>query len=235
MKISVIIPVLNEEGCIHKLLAHLVSASANATNLEFIIVDGGSEDSTVEEVSAFQKRNPSICVQLINAPKGRARQLVAGADQATGEILYFLHADSFPPQAFDAHIIDAVKNQHPAGCFRMTFDSYHPWLKFISWFTRFNWLASRGGDQSQYITAQLYQDIGGFNAELQLCEDYDLIHKLYKNETFYVIQKTLKTSARRYHEKGVMRLQLIYLFIYWKRYRGAGPEEIKRIYATYAA
>ena len=79
----------------------------------------------------------------------------AGAKAATGSILYFLHADSFPPKNFDQHIINEVEKGNSAGCFRLKFDSNHWWLRLASWLTQFRWRACRGGDQSQFITKKI--------------------------------------------------------------------------------
>lgn len=228
--ISIIIPVLNEEDSIIQLLKHLVETASEPYNLEFIVVDGGSVDKTSFKVYAFAKANPELSLQFQQATKGRGSQMHAGSQIASGEILYFLHADSFPPKNYDLHITNAVKNGHPAGCFRMRFDSWNWWLIIIGWFTRFSWRASRGGDQSQYITKELYEDIGGYNTTIPIYEDYDLIHRLYDNETFYVIPKWLKTSARRYKEIGVYKLQWFYITIYWKKRNGASIEEIYQYY-----
>ena len=84
----------------------------------------------------------------------------AGASVAKGEILYFLHADSFPPEGYDQYIIDEVAKGNDAGCFRMRFDSNHWWLRLASWLTQFSWRACRGGDQSQFITKKLFEELG---------------------------------------------------------------------------
>ncbi len=231
--ISIVIPLFNEEKTVTRLIDHLVVAANDLSSMEILFVDGGSTDMTtavVTEVLADQKTSN---IRLISSGKGRALQLATGADHATGDILYFLHVDSFPPQDFDLLIREAIAAGHPAGCFRMKFDSHHPWLMFIASFTRFNWRASRGGDQSQYITRDLYDQIGGYDRHLPIYEDYQLIHKLYDSGKFHVIQKSLITSSRRYKEHGVLRLQALYLRIYWMRYRGATITEIHRFYLNY--
>ena len=66
-----------------------------------------------------------------------------------------------------------------AGCFKMKFDSNHWWLKLASWFTQYRWRACRGGDQSQFITKNLFKSLGGFDERFTVYEDNDLINKLY--------------------------------------------------------
>ncbi len=228
--ISIIIPVLNEENSIVSLLDHLNLNASSARDCEIFVVDGGSTDHTRKIVSSYIVDKPAISLKLVNSPKGRAKQLHEGSLNAAGDIFYFLHADSYPPKNFDEHIRKAVKSGNPAGCFRMKFDSSHLWLKMIGWWTRFNWKASRGGDQSQYITKDLYEEIGGYDTNLPIYEDYDIINKLYELNKYHVIPKWLKTSDRRYREKGVMRLQWYYLQIYYKKYRGATIDEILTFY-----
>ncbi len=229
--ISIIIPVLNEESSIVRLLEHLLNNARNSTALELIVVDGGSKDETLSKIEEFNSAVNKI-VKVIHSEKGRGKQLHNGSKVATKEILYFLHADSYPPKNYDQLIIEAVQKGHPAGCFRMKFKSWHPWLIIIGWFTRFSWKASRGGDQSQYITRELYDEIGGYNTEIPIYEDYDLIAKLYDRDQYYVIPEWLKTSARRYHEKGVLRLQWFYITIYWRKYRGATIDELYEYYLS---
>jgi rSAM/selenodomain-associated transferase 2 len=197
--ISIVIPVLNEESSIIRLLHHLNDFAKDANRIEFVVVDGGSRDKTLELLTRYSETNEDVNVTVISSEKGRGTQLNNGSKVATKDILYFLHADSYPPKNYDELIINAVDKGHPAGCFRMKFKSWHPWLIIIGWFTRFSWKASRGGDQSQYITKELYDEIGGYNTQIPIYEDYDLISRLYERDQYYVIPKWLKTSARRYH------------------------------------
>ena len=107
----------------------------------------------------------------------------AGAKIATGDIFYFLHADSFPPPNYDALIISEVKKGNPAGCFRMKFNSKHWWLRLAGWLTKFKSKACRGGDQSQFITPKLFEEIGGYDESFSIYEDYILITELYKRKS----------------------------------------------------
>ncbi len=223
MKISIIIPVLNEEVTIALLLQYLKQNSASKNIAEIIVVDGGSDDNTVDIVK-------STDTVLITSAKGRARQMNAGAKQATGHILYFLHADSIPPNDFDLYIIDEVKKGNPAGCFQMRFDHNHWWLRLASWLTKFSWRACRGGDQSQFITKQLFDEIGGYDESYIIYEDNILINELYKRKQFVVIPQWLTTSARRYEEAGIWKLQYHFWTIYVKRWLGASPNKLFAYY-----
>lgn len=225
-KISIIIPVLNEESFIGKLLDYLLANSSEKNISDIIVVDGGSTDDTKNMVSKFQNTT------LLNSEKGRAKQMNLGAKKATGTILYFLHADSFPPKNFDELIINEFENGNKAGCFKMQFDSNHWWLKLVGWFTKFNWKACRGGDQSQFITKTLFNEIGGYDERFSIYEDHILINKLYARKQFVVISKTLKTSARIYKKHGVWKIQFHYVIIYIKRWLGADANAIHRYYKS---
>lgn len=245
-KISIIIPILNEAETIEKLFNHLIEHSSKQNIAEIIVVDGGSTDASKDIISKFDlyreantETNSGLMNQtkiiLVNSSKGRAKQMNTGSKVATGSILYFLHADSFPPKDFDQHIINEVENGHLAGCFRLQFDHSHWWLRLASWLTQFHWRACRGGDQSQFITKALFDDIGGFDESYTIYEDNILINELYKRKQFKVINKKLRTSARRYEKHGIWKLQYHFWAIYVKKWLGASAEDLYNYYKKYIA
>ena len=223
-EISIIIPVLNEAETISDLIQHLLNNSSKENIFEIIIVDGGSSDGSQKIVSKFSE------VKLITSEKGRAKQMNYGANKASGTILYFLHADSFPPKHYDKLIVSEVDKGNLAGCFKMKFDSNHWWLQLAGWLTQFSWKACRGGDQSQFITKKLFNELNGFDETYSVYEDYDLINKLYAKNQFVVIQELLTTSARRYDANGIWKLQYHFLTIYIKKFFGASAEELHQYY-----
>ena len=227
--ITIIIPILNEAKTIGKLLQYLIDNASKQKDLEIIVVDGGSTDHSQKIVQTFKN------VNLLNYEKGRAKQMNLGAKHANNDLLYFLHADSFPPKYYDKHILDEIEKGNNAGCFRMRFDNKHWWLRLSSWLTQFRWRACRGGDQSQFITKALFDDIGGFDDRYIIYEDNILINELYKRNEFVVINKKLKTSARRYEEHGVWKLQYHFWTIYVKKWLGASAEELLSYYKKHIA
>ena len=245
-KISIIIPILNEAETIEKLLNYLIEHSSKQNIAEIIVVDGGSTDASKDIISKFdlyREANPETSsglmnqtkIILVNSSKGRAKQMNTGSKVATGSILYFLHADSFPPKDFDLHIVNEVENGHLAGCFRLQFDHSHWWLRLASWLTQFHWRACRGGDQSQFITKDLFDDIGGFDESYIIYEDNILINELYRRKQFKVINKKLRTSARRYEKHGIWKLQYHFWAIYVKKWLGASAEDLHNYYKKYIA
>ncbi len=229
--ISIIIPVLNESETIVKLLEHLKQKVFAISNIaEIIVVDGGSQDDTYEKVVTLSRKRSQTHLRIISSQKGRAVQMNTGARNGTGEILYFLHADSYPPQDYDWHILAQVSEGNKAGCFRMKFDSNHWWLRLAGWFTQFDWRVCRGGDQSQFITKNLFEKLGQFDERYIIYEDNDLINKLYACNEFVVIQEWLVTSARRYEENGIWKLQYYFWSIYIRKWFGASAEELHKFY-----
>lgn len=241
--LSIIIPVLNEAKIINNLLNHLAENLSGENEIEIIVVDGGSNDGTKERILEFKKlvstqasaikqvrREEVFRLTLSTSEKGRAKQMNTGAKLASEEILYFLHADSFPPENFDRYIISEVEKGNPAGCFRMKFDNKHWWLQLAGWLTKFKWQGCRGGDQSQFITKELFEEIGGFDENFIIYEDNVLISELYKRKKFVIIPHSLTTSARRYNQQGIWNLQYHFWIIHLKQWLGADSTELHNYY-----
>lgn len=221
--ISIIIPVLNEAEYMAKVLLTISKNSVSGQIHEILVVDGGSTDTT-----------PTIALahgaKLIYGKKGRAAQMNLGAQQATGTILYFLHVDSLPPKGFDRSILQAFKEEKIAGCFQMRFNSSSKFLKFFAWCTKINHEICRGGDQSLFVDRKLFFNCGGFDETYTIYEDNEFIQRLYKRVPFTILPSKVTTSARRYEEKGIVRLQWHFGIIHLKHYLGARPGNLYQYY-----
>ena len=221
--LSIRIPVLNEESNIVRLLEYIRENSSNVNIKEILVVDGGSTDETKEVASQYD-------VMVLHSEKGRARQMNLGAENAKGEVLYFLHADTFPPKNFDKIILNAIKKGTKTGCFRMKFDSDSRFLSFFSWFSRINHKICRGGDQSLFITRELFNKSGGYDEAYKIYEDNEFISRLYKITDFKILPDQVQTSARKYEQIGNFKLQFYFGIIHLKNYLGADPEQLYRYY-----
>jgi len=248
-KISIIIPILNEADTIVASLEAIQERMKHKQH-EIILVDGGSTDATVVVVSnfisqfnrtqnsarkrcvdqLFGKEEYAVYIQLFESQKGRAKQMNLGAQKASGDILYFLHADTIPPKHFDQFILDEIDKGNKAGCFRLKFDYPHPVLLVSQFFTRFNLSWCRGGDQSLFIEKSLFSSLQGFDESYIIYEDCEFINRLYEQKQFTIIPKSVKTSARKYKVNGTWKLQYHFAMIHIKKSKGASPEELYAYY-----
>jgi len=212
-KISIVIPVYKEDRELNDLLKFIAN-NTSSTNIEEVLVVDFNNSSIVREAGVRHLQSPI---------KGRSNQLSYGGQLAKGDVLYFLHADSKPPKNFDQFILDRINRMERAGCFQMNFDDDHPLLRFFAWFTKFNNLICRGGDQSLWIDRILYHQIGGFDTKLMIMEDLEIIKRIKVETRFVIIQKKLITSARKYKINGVYNLQWRFFNLHL-RYRLGYPQ-----------
>ncbi len=193
-------PTCNEEAIIARSLECLLATTKKSEGIEIIVSDASTDD-TPNILSTFP-------VTVCHSAKGRATQMNCGARLAEGDIIYFLHADTRPPETFVEDIRSAAAEGKKAGCFRMSFDDNHPLMSLFGWFTRFPLLICRGGDQSLFIDKTLFLGIGGFNEALLIMEDYDIITRIEQREQFHILETEVTTSARKYHRNGIIPLQM---------------------------
>lgn len=221
--ISIIIPAYNEEKNIGKLIAYLKKITAS-DKAEIIVVDGGSRDQTAAEAE-------KAGVKVLRSPeKGRARQMNFGAEHTNGSVLYFLHSDTRPPKTFLNDISRELNEGSGCGCFRLRFNNNHKVLNLYSWFTRFDINFFRFGDQSLFVKRELFQKIGGFDENLIVMEDQEIVSRLKKHAQFTIIPKQVFTSARKYEKIGVFKLQLIFSIIVCLFYLKISQETIVHFY-----
>ena len=204
MMISVIIPTYNEADHIVPLIKHLQKHGGRHLE-EIIVSDGGSADDTAELAHKAGAKS------IINNQLNRASQLNFGASQASGEILYFVHADTLPPTNFTQAIISKHQAGHRAGNFISRFNSSSAILKLNQFFNRFNFLFFRGGgDQSLFVEHQLYHSMKGYDEHFVIMEDFDLVKRLRKKTNFAAIEEEVLVSDRKYQRNSYLRTSFAY-------------------------
>ncbi len=220
-KISIIIPTLNEVGNIKEAIA----ITQPSTNVEVIVVDGGSQDDTVAIAQ-------SLGVKVILSSPGRAAQMNAGAVAASGDILLFLHADTRLPIGFDDMIRIALQQSGTvAGAFKLRIDASLLSLRWVEWGVnaRSHFWQMPYGDQAFFLTREVFQQIGGF-PELPIMEDFELMRRLKSIGRIVIIPTPVITSARRWLQKGVFKTTLLNQIVIIAYLLGVSPERIRRWY-----
>ncbi|MFB0508034.1 MAG: TIGR04283 family arsenosugar biosynthesis glycosyltransferase [Thermodesulfobacteriota bacterium] len=220
-RISIIIPTLNEAPN----LASTLRSIRNASNVEVIVVDGGSSDETVKVARSWGTK------VLILAP-GRARQMNAGAAQATGEVLLFLHADTHLPRGYDNYIRKILARPHAvAGAFQLRIDGRLPGLRIAEKMVnlRSRHLQFPYGDQAIFLRTDLFREMGGF-PDMPILEDFELIRRLRRRGRIVIASVPILTSARRWENLGIVRTTLINYAIPLAYSLGTSPPRLARWY-----
>jgi rSAM/selenodomain-associated transferase 2 len=219
MKVSVIIPALNESENIR---TTLLSVKQQEGDFEVIVVDGGSSDDT----KAIAKAH----AQVIPSEPGRAIQMNAGARLASGEVLLFLHADSsLHPYALGALRQALTVSQTVGGTFTLRFDTNRFLLRLYAFFTRLKFRYFHYGDQGIFVRRATFEQLGGFK-EMPLMEDIDFLLRLRKQGRVALIQLPVTTSARRFVKQGLVRQQLLNGFLLTLYRLGVKPEILAKWY-----
>ncbi len=220
IKISVVIPALNEAVRIESTLEAVVTQPGP---WEVIVVDGGSTDETMARAAAY--------ATVLTSSPGRARQMNHGAQNADGDALLFLHADTLlSPDAFALIRATLADPSAEAGAFRLSFDNTTPLLRFYSFCTRFPFPRICFGDRGLFVRRAVFETLGGF-PEVSIFEDLEMVRLLYRRGGFRFLSRAIPTAARRFESVGPLRQQLLNISL-WMRYQlGADPERIAHLYS----
>jgi rSAM/selenodomain-associated transferase 2 len=223
MRLSVIVPTLNEERTI---AATLAAIGRGAPGAEVVVVDGGSADATRAAAGAAGAR-------VIEAQRGRARQMNEGARRTGGDVLAFVHADTIVPPSFAADIAGALADHAVVGGrFDVALDSAALAYRLIGRLINIRSRISRTatGDQAIFVRRETFERLGGF-PDIELCEDLDFARRLKRAGPVACLRSRVTTSARRWQRDGlvrtVLRMWLIRALYLW----GVEPARLKRIYA----
>ena len=209
--LSVIVPVLNEAAQIEQVLRGL--AAARSQGVEVIVVDGGSTDDTVQLAAPYADH-------LLHSPKGRARQMNAGAEVAHRDVLLFLHADTLLPEAaFDLLIVELKQTQRAWGRFDVRIAGRSPMFRLISAMmnlrSRLTGIAT--GDQAIFVRRADFDAVGGF-PDQDLMEDIEISRRLKYHSRPLCLRGPAITSGRRWEARGVWRTILLmwrFRLLYW--------------------
>ncbi len=222
-RLSIVIPALNEADTIESILGPLQPLREELA--EIILVDGGSEDDTVERAAERVDR-------LLRSERGRARQMNAGARTARGEILLFLHADTLLPAGAAEAVLEAMdRGTRDWGRFDLRLSGRHPLLRMVETMinlrSRLNGIAT--GDQAIFVRHELFEEIGGYE-EIPLMEDVALSRELRKRGRPACLGIRVTTSSRRWEAGGIWRTILLMWRLRWAYARGADPGQLARHY-----
>lgn len=224
--LSVVIPCLDEAAGIAEALTAL--APLRQRGVEVIVVDGGSRDETVARARPLADR-------VIDAARGRATQMNAGAAVARGDALLFLHADTVLPADADRHVATALWTQPLAwGRFDVRIVGEHPMLAVIAMLmnarSRLGGIAT--GDQALFMTRAAFDAVGGFPA-LPLMEDVAMSRALKRLAAPCCLRATVETSGRRWERHGVWRTILLMWRLRLAYALGADPRTLAARYAPH--
>lgn len=222
MKLSVIVPALDEAAALPAALA--AAAPLRRRGHEVIVVDGGSSDETREAARSDADR-------VLEAQRGRARQMNAGAAAATGDVLLFLHADTLLPPDADACIRRALESGRAWGRFDVRIGGASPALAVVAWLmnarSRATGIAT--GDQAMFVRRDAFERAGGF-PQIALMEDIVLSCALKRVSRPACLRERVTTSGRRWEERGIARTVLLMWWLRLQFFLGADPARLARSY-----
>jgi len=222
MKVSIVIPTLNEASNIGSLLASM--QLLRKSGHEVILADGGSCDNTTTLAG-------SLVDHIVTSKKGRAIQQNTGAQIATGEWLFFLHADTQLPQNFQSIIQSLPKSGSLWGRFDVKLSGQHALFRIIEKMmnlrSRLTGIAT--GDQLIFVSRELFEHVDGFK-EIGLMEDIELSGRLKKISVPICFSEFVITSSKKWEKNGILRTVL---FMWWLRlsyFLGKDPDQLQKLY-----
>ena len=220
--LSIVVPVLNEAAGIAATLQTLVPLRERGA--EVIVVDGGSTDDTPRCAAPWADR-------VLSSPRGRARQMNAGAAAARAPLLLFLHADTQLPDGADSLLHAALAGGAAWGRFDVHIDGRPMLLRMVAALmnqrSRLTGIAT--GDQAMFVRRDLFQRIGGF-PDQPLMEDIEISRRLRTLAPPCCLRQRVVTSGRRWETRGVWRTIFLMWRLRWRYWRGDSPQALAEAY-----
>jgi len=243
MLVSIIIITLNEGENIETTIKHARNSayfpSGKQVPIEIIVSDGGSTDDTIDIAQ-------NIADKVIRGPRGRYMQLNNGAKEAQGDILLFLHADTFLPESAILQILYGLKDPKIIGGAFKKYWNWNPavkrssllkivsflWQKYDNWQIRM--LRTFPGDNAIFVRKAVFEEINGFRP-LWICEDLDFSHRLkkYGKKRSIFIESAVLTSTRRFEKYGFFKVLFTWLRIFWFWRLGMSPKRLRAKFKNY--
>ncbi|HVM95177.1 MAG TPA: TIGR04283 family arsenosugar biosynthesis glycosyltransferase [Candidatus Acidoferrales bacterium] len=222
MSLSVIVPVLNEASG----LASTLRQTRQPGVREIIVVDGGSDDGTVDIAQP-------LADVVVAAPRGRASQMNEGARRARGDVLLFLHGDTVLPNGFARDVLAACTEPGVVGGrFDVRLEPSSRLLRLTAFLINLRSRLSRiaTGDQAIFVHREVFERLGGY-AAIPLMEDIDFSKRLKRIGRIACLRQQVITSSRRWRELGVVRTILLMWSLRFLYFCGVAPQTLKRAYS----
>jgi rSAM/selenodomain-associated transferase 2 len=220
LSIGIVTPVYNEAAILEDALERLRRVLRDES---VVVVDGGSTDGSAQIPSRFFPTE-------VTEQRGRALQMNRGAELLSSDVLLFLHADTRLPPGFQDAVRKALGDPRVVGgCFRLSFDSPRPMLRFIAWFTQFPGRFFHFGDQAFFVRRKTFEEMGGYTP-LPFLEDVDFLRRLRRRGRFAVLPVAVITSARRFVRHGIVRQQLWNTVLVALNELGIPADRLARLY-----
>ncbi len=223
MRLAVIVPAVDEEEALRQNLPRVVGLGD-----ELVVSDGGSSDCTVEAARRLGAR-------VVEGARGRGPQLNRGAAASEAEILLFLHADSLPPPGAAEAIRQAVADGAEGGGFQVRFEGDGAWMRRGSRLVNLRTGLTRLplGDQGQFVTRTVFEQLGGYR-DWPILEDLDFARRLRRRGRLVILPLAVRTSYRRYLERGIIRTVVVNWLIWLLYAFGVSPPPRNRLQSVAA-
>lgn len=226
--ISVIVPVLNEYRGLHKIVEAVSSHSFH----EVIFVDGGSSDGTVDYLQGLSAQG---MIRFLHSEAGRAIQMNAGANVASGEVLLFLHADTELPLNAKSLLEAAYRDGMQWGRFDIALRANLPRFqsrlnlvaKMMNWRSRWSKIAT--GDQAIFIQRSLFYEVGQYD-QIPLMEDIAICKKLKKKASPTFIAEKVSSDGRRWEQQGWLKTVCLMWCLRLGYFFGVSPQRLSQWY-----